>query len=180
MGAPRREPGRRANEAEKLIQLQRPFYFALTETSNKEYRQWKSEHNSSSIRGLSLDLNDQPVSNIAWQDAALFCNWLSEKENLPKFYNVVDDRVTSINWDSNGYRLPTESEWSWVAKVTKLDQQKFSLGIVLHILRPLCQATMLMKVQNQCYRSLLVTIMTHFPSLQALGVFNLMKKESLT
>ena len=124
MGAPRREPGRRANEAEKRIQLQRPFYFAITETSNKEYRQWKSEHNSSSIRGLSLDLNDQPVANIAWQDAALFCNWLSEKENLPKFYNVVGDRVTSINWDSNGYRLPTESEWSWVAKVTKAGSTK--------------------------------------------------------
>jgi formylglycine-generating enzyme required for sulfatase activity len=64
------------------------------------------------------------VSNIAWQDAALFCNWLSEKENLPKFYNVVGDRVTSINWDSNGYRLPTESEWSWVAKVTKAGSTK--------------------------------------------------------
>ena len=119
LGAPRREPGRRANEAKKLVQLNRPFYLATTELSNAEYREWRSGHNSSSIRGVSLDLNTQPVSNISWEDAALFCNWLSEKEGLSQFYEVTNKKVSSINWNSNGYRLPTESEWAWVSKISK-------------------------------------------------------------
>ena len=119
LGAPRREPGRRANEAEKLVQLKRPFYLAETETSNEDYRKWKSMHNSSSIRGISLDMNKQPVSNISWEDAALFCNWLSQQEGLPNFYEVVNGRIASMNWESNGYRLPTESEWAWVSKISE-------------------------------------------------------------
>ena len=38
MGASRREPGRRANETVRNVRLTRPFYLAVTEVTNREYR----------------------------------------------------------------------------------------------------------------------------------------------
>jgi len=117
LGAPRRQPGRRANEAERSVALQRPFYLATHETTNAQYRRWKEQHSSTAIKGQTLDMNDQPVAKVNWEDAALFCNWLSRKEGLPAFYTVEEGRITGFNWDTHGYRLPTETEWAWAAKI---------------------------------------------------------------
>lgn len=117
LGAPRRQPGRRANEVERLVRLERPFYLGSTEISNTQFRRWKDEHSSGAVRGMTLDMQDQPAVNLAWEEAALFCNWLSEKEGLPSFYQIQDGKVTRFDWQSHGYRLPTEAEWAWAAKI---------------------------------------------------------------
>ena len=116
LGAPRRQPGRRANEAERKVGLERPFYLGLKEVSNMEFRRWQ-EHSSTAIKGQSLDMNNQPVAKVSWEQAALYCNWLSRQEGLPPFYQEVDGVVSGFNWDSHGYRLPTEAEWAWAAKI---------------------------------------------------------------
>ena len=116
LGAPRRQPGRRANEAERKVGLQRPFYLGLKEVSNMEFRRWQ-EHSSTAIKGQSLDMNNQPVAKVSWEQAALYCNWLSRQEGLPPFYQEADGVVSGFNWDSHGYRLPTEAEWAWAAKI---------------------------------------------------------------
>ena len=56
LGAPRRQPGRRANEVERLVRLERPFYLGSKEISNAQFRLWKEEHSSGAIRGMSLDM----------------------------------------------------------------------------------------------------------------------------
>jgi formylglycine-generating enzyme required for sulfatase activity len=117
LGAPRREPGRRANEAQRSVSLERPFYLGTREITNDDFRRWKEEHSSGSIQGHTLDMANQPVANVTWQDAALFCNWLSRREGLPLFYIETNNLVTGFNPDSHGYRLPTEAEWAWAAKV---------------------------------------------------------------
>ena len=119
MGAPRREPGRRANEMEREVGLERPFYMAEREITNGEFRQWRETHSSTSLRGNSLDLDQQPVVMVSWQEAALFCNWLSERAGLPRFYRVSGGAVTGFDWSATGFRLPTEAEWAWVAKINE-------------------------------------------------------------
>lgn len=117
LGAPRRQPGRRANEAERSVSLQRPFYLGTKEISNAELRRWKANHSSSALRGQSLDMDQQPAVKVSWEDAALFCNWLSKREGLPQFYLLEAGVISGFNWDAHGYRLPTEAEWAWAARI---------------------------------------------------------------
>jgi formylglycine-generating enzyme required for sulfatase activity len=117
LGAARREPGRRANEAQRNVRLERPFYLGVREITNGQFRRWRGEHSSGAVRGQTLDMDDQPVVNISWNDAALFCNWLSSRDGLPPFYEETDGEVTGWDPDAHGYRLPTEAEWAFVARV---------------------------------------------------------------
>ena len=116
MGASRREAGRRPNENIRDILLERPFYFGFKEVTNAEYRMFDSEHSSGTVSGVTLNNENQPVVQVSWSKAALFCNWLSQQEGLPLFYQSQDGEITGFNAGAPGYRLPSEAEWAWVAR----------------------------------------------------------------
>ena len=122
MGASRRDPGRRANETLRNVVLNRPFYMALREITNAEYHAYDGSHDSGAAQGDTLNGENQPVVNITWELAALYCNWLSQRESLPVFYNADNGRITGFNSNATGYRLPTEAEWEWAARVVGRQQ----------------------------------------------------------
>ena len=128
MGASRRDPGRRANEVEHPVELRRAFYMASTETTNAQFRQFEATHDSGLIESYSLDRDHQPVAGISWQQAASFCNWLSRLEGLPPFYRENQGIIIGFNPSSTGYRLPSEAEWAFAARVEDDQLRRFAWG----------------------------------------------------
>ena len=116
MGASRREQGRRANEVRYAVELKRPFYMGTREVSNAQFREFQSRHSSGVVRRASLDLDNLPVAKVTWEQAARYCNWLSQKESLPPVYVEKQGTLVATSPITNGYRLPTEAEWAWVAR----------------------------------------------------------------
>ena len=116
MGASRREPGRRANEVLHPVTLTRPFYVATKEVTNKQFKEFINGHDSGEFEDSTLDKSEMPVVQVRWLDAAMYCNWLSKKDGLDPFYQSKPGEITGINPKANGYRLPTEAEWAFVAR----------------------------------------------------------------
>ena len=127
-GASRREQGRRANEIKRNIHLAKPFYLGLMEITNKEFKQFLQAHSSGHVKGNSLNGSNQPVVNISWIQAALFCNWLSEKDNLVPVYNIENNKLVGFELEQEGYRLPTEAEWTWASRYNNGNMLKYSWG----------------------------------------------------
>lgn len=108
LGTPRGEPGRRANEFVREVRLTRAFYAGVHEVTVGQFRRF-------SHPGEPPVADRRPVTGIGWEEAARYCNWLSRQEGLDPVYRFANGRHTGSS-AADGYRLPTEAEWEWLAR----------------------------------------------------------------
>ena len=116
MGTPRRSQGRLSNENERLVEITKPFYIGTKEVTNNEFRAFKPKHTSGAEMFRELSNGMHPTVMVSWADAVAYCNWLSIKESLEPAYEKNDGQFRLKKPMTNGYRLPTETEWEWVSR----------------------------------------------------------------
>ena len=98
MGSPSSESGRDSDEGpQHRVRITKPFYLAKYETTNGQYRGFKTGHSSKEYKGHSLNGEKQPVVYVSWNDATAFCKWLSGRSGAQ-------------------VGLPTEAQWEYACR----------------------------------------------------------------
>jgi formylglycine-generating enzyme required for sulfatase activity len=66
---------------------------------------------------INVGLDSIPQVNVSWYDAISFCNLLSKECGLKACY-TIDHNGSNVtcDWNSIGYRLPTDAEWQYACK----------------------------------------------------------------
>jgi formylglycine-generating enzyme required for sulfatase activity len=96
MGSPPDEADRDANEDQHEVEITRPFYVSVFQTTQAQFQHVLSS-NPSFFRGSNL-----PVEQVTWHEAVEFCNRLTRHDTGRSFEGL--------------YCLPTEAEWEYACR----------------------------------------------------------------
>jgi formylglycine-generating enzyme required for sulfatase activity len=123
--------------------------FEVTKAAWENVYAWAITHGYELENPGSGSSDNHPVHSVNWHDAIKWCNARSEMLGLvPAYYSdaahsqvyrsgAIDLSNATVDWDANGYRLPTEAEWEHAARGT-FDSSNFpwssaSIDYLLHI-----------------------------------------------
>ncbi|WNG31801.1 formylglycine-generating enzyme family protein [Cystobacter fuscus] len=96
----------------------KPFLIARCPVTCEQYTVITRQGHAASQDGSTPSGDDadknKPMVNVSWLEAVAFCNTLSRMAGLQRCYTISDDgEDVAVDWDADGYRLPTEAEWEF-------------------------------------------------------------------
>ncbi len=124
MGSPGHEEFRdHHQEVTRRVRIPRSFAISTTEVTVDQFRNFRSRF------GYASDYTPSPqcpANSISWYDAARYCRWLCEQEDMDKDqmpYPPIDEIVPGVRLPPDflqrtGYRLPTSAEWEYACRAT--------------------------------------------------------------
>jgi formylglycine-generating enzyme required for sulfatase activity len=132
-----------------LVKLTQPYLMGRTEVTVGQFRKFVAATNyvtqaeqygtgnswdkgpTGGVAGLSWHspgqpvTDDSPVTQVTWNDAVAFCQWMSEVfKHAPAYQQDAKEGWVLIP-GRRGYRLPTEAEWEFACRAGTTTQYSF-------------------------------------------------------